>query len=196
MAVSVINAPATTTIKLSGVLARKFGREHRRRLDSGQAWEVFRALRNTLEGFEQEIRRLDRLGMRFAIFRNRRNVDSNAFALGGTSELRIVPVLAGSKRGGILQTIVGAVMIVGGLYFGQTWAVQMGAGLMAGGVMQMLSPQPKGLKLSASPSNTPGYAFGNARNTVTTGLPVPLCIGRRRWGGAIVSAAIYAEDRL
>lgn len=60
------------TIKLSGSLAAKFGRIHRRVLDSGQAWEAFRALKATLEGFKEEIQRLDRLGMRFAVFRNRK----------------------------------------------------------------------------------------------------------------------------
>lgn len=59
-----------TTIKLSGSLATKFGRMHRRLLDSGQTWEAFKALKATLEGFNEEIQRLDRLGMRFAIFRN------------------------------------------------------------------------------------------------------------------------------
>ncbi|MGV8671250.1 tail assembly protein, partial [Pseudomonas aeruginosa] len=25
--------------------------------------------------------------------------------------------------------------------------------------------------------------------------PVPICYGKRRWGGAIISASIYAEDK-
>ncbi len=74
--------------------------------------------------------------------------------------------------------------------------IMMGASLIAGGVIQMLSPQPGGLKTSAAAENTPGYAFGSAKNTTASGNPVPLCIGRRRWGGAIVSAEIYAEDQM
>ena len=65
-----------------------------------------------------------------------------------------------------------------------------------GGVVQMLSPQPKGLSTSADQENTPGYAFGSAKNTTASGNPVPLCIGKRRWGGAIISASIYAEDQM
>ena len=72
----------------------------------------------------------------------------------------------------------------------------MGIALVAGGVIQMLSPQAKGLKTSAAPENTPSYAFGSAKNTTASGNPVPLCIGKRRWGGAIISAAIYAEDQM
>lgn len=67
---------------------------------------------------------------------------------------------------------------------------------MIGGVIQMLSPQANGLKTSAAPENQPGYAFGSARNTTASGNPVPLCYGERRWGGAIISAAIYSEDKV
>ena len=68
--------------------------------------------------------------------------------------------------------------------------------MVAGGVIQMLSPQAGGLKSSAAPKNTPSYAFGSARNTTASGNPVPLCCGYRRWGGAIISAGIYAEDQV
>ncbi|WP_116828814.1 tail assembly protein [Pseudomonas syringae] len=182
-----------TTIKLSGSLARKFGRVHRRQIDSGQTWEVFKALKATLEGFADEIRRLDRLGMRFAIFRNRKNVGEEGFGLGGSREVRVVPVLQGSKRGGLIQTVLGVVLIAAS-YFGAPTA-PVGFALLAGGVIQMLSPQAAGIKQSAAPENQPSYAFGSAKNTTASGNPVPICIGERRWGGAIISASIYAEDK-
>jgi len=182
-----------TTIKLSGSLAQKFGRLHRRQVSAGDTWEVFRALKATLEGFEVEIRRLDRLGLRFAIFRNRKNTGPDQFGMGGTREVRIVPVVEGSKRGGILQIVLGVVLIAAS-YFGAPTA-PAGIALLAGGVIQMLSPQAAGLKQSASPENMPSYAFGSAKNTTASGNPVPICIGERRWGGAIISASIYAEDK-
>ena len=184
-----------TTIKLSGSLAQKFGRTHRRELDSGDTWEVFKALKATLPGFEEEIRRLDGMGLRFAVFRNRQNVGLKDFERGGVRELRIVPVIGGSKRGGLLQTIVGVVMVVAGAVTGQAWAMQIGAAMALGGVIQMLSPQAKGLSQSAAPENRPSYAFGSANNTTASGNPVPICIGERRWGGVIISASIYAEDK-
>ncbi|MBI6895737.1 tail assembly protein [Pseudomonas putida] len=184
-----------TTIKLSGSLAQKFGRTHRRQLDSGDTWEAFKALKATLAGFEGEIRRLDGMGLRFAVFRNRQNVGVDHFERGGVRELRIVPVISGSKRGGMLQTIIGVVMVVAGAFTGQGWAMQMGAAMALGGVIQMLSPQAKGLSQSAAPENLPSYAFGSANNTTASGNPVPICIGDRRWGGAIISASVYAEDK-
>ncbi|SER55505.1 tail assembly protein [Pseudomonas soli] len=185
-----------TTIKLSGSLAQKFGRTHRRQLDSGDTWEAFKALKATLPGFEEEIRRLDGMGLRFAVFRNRQNVGLDDFERCGVRELRIVPVIGGSKRGGLLQTIVGVVMVVAGAVTGQAWAMQIGAAMALGGVIQMLSPQAKGLSQSAAPENRPSYAFGSANNTTASGNPVPICIGDRRWGGAIISASVYAEDKV
>lgn len=183
-----------TTIKLSGSLAQKFGRLHRRQVGSGETWEVFRALKATIDGFEAEIRRLDRLGLRFAIFRNRKNVGSDTFGMGGTKEIRIVPVVEGAKRAGLLQTIIGVVLIAASYFTGGS-TLATGIALTAGGVVQMLSPQAAGLKQSASPENMPSYAFGSAKNTTASGNPVPICIGERRWGGAIISASIYAEDK-
>jgi predicted phage tail protein len=187
-----------TEILLSGSLAKKFGRRHRRLLDSGQTWEAFRALKATVPGFAEEIERLDSLGMRFAVFRNRASANEAEFAMGGTREVRIVPVVAGSKRAGVLQTIVGVVLIVASFFVApgsQAALFAAGVGTTAGGVIQMLSPQASGLKQSASPDNLPSYAFGSAKNTTASGNPVPICIGERRWGGAIISASIYAEDR-
>lgn len=187
--------PVMTTIDLGGILGRKFFRSKEFLLDTGSTWEVFKALRAAVAGFTEEVARLDRAGMRFAIIRNGKNVGEKDFDLGGIHKLKIVPVISGSKRAGLLQTVIGAVLIAAGTYFGQPWAVQMGVALVAGGVIQMLSPQASGLKQSASPENAPSYAFGSAKNTTASGNPVPICIGERRWGGMIISASILAEDK-
>lgn len=185
-------------IKLSGPLIREFGREHRRFLDTGTTQEAFSALRNTLPGFKEAIQRLQNKGMRFAIFRNRKNIGQDDLSAGGTREVRIVPVLTGSKRAGLLQTILGAVIFTASFFVPgmQGWGQSLGASLALGGVIQMLSPQAQGLKQSAAPENLPSYAFGSARNTTASGNPVPICYGKRRWGGAIISASIYAEDKV
>ncbi len=65
-----------------------------------------------------------------------------------------------------------------------------------GGVAQMLSPQPGGLSSKQDPDNKASNAFGGVTNTTAQGNPVPLCYGKRRIGGAIISAGIYVEDKL
>lgn len=90
-------------------------------------------------------------------------------------------------------------MIVAGAFLSATPfgapLIGAGIGMVAGGVIQMLSPQAKGLSQSAAPENLPSYAFGSAKNTTASGNPVPICIGERRWGGAIISASIEAQDK-
>lgn len=194
-----MNSNEMTVIKLSGSLAAKFGREHRRLLDSGTTTEAFSAIKNTLQGFEQFIKEQAKLGMRYAIFRNGRNTGEDEFGLSGTREIRIVPVIAGGKRAGVMQTILGAVLIVVGVFttiFGDYSGsvIQLGAAMVAGGVVQMLSPQARGLKGREAAENAPSYAFGGAVNTTAAGNPVGIGYGKRRIGGAIISAGIYAED--
>ena len=125
--------------------------------------------------------------------------------LAGGSDIRIAPVMEGAKKAGMFQTILGAVMVVAGLALGPVgWGV-VGAGFangliiggitsMAGGIYQMLSPQPKGLQMRDDPDNKPSYAFGGAVNTIAMGNPVALLYGEREIGGAIISAGIVAED--
>lgn len=203
MAATAAHYTPLTKIELTHQLAKQFGKEHFKLLDTGKGLEAFKALNNTLPGFEDEIKRLDRLGMRFAIFRNGKNVGVDGLDLGGTRSLKIVPVIAGSKRAGVFQTVLGAVLIAiayfnpFGAFSGPAVSALYAAGAanVAGGVIQMLSPQAGGLRTSAAPENQPSYAFGSARNTTASGNPVPICIGRRRWGGAIISASILAEDK-
>ena len=137
------------------------------------------------------------------MFREKRNIGEKELNYNGTGDITIAPVITGSKRAGSLQTIVGGILIAAAYVLSFTpfaaaspFLYSAGAAMSIGGIIQMLSPQAGGLKTSAAPENVPGYAFGSAKNTTASGNPVPLCIGHRRWGGAIISAAIYAEDQV
>jgi predicted phage tail protein len=203
MAALAINYQPMTTIMLYGKL-RQFGRSFRMSVRTPA--EAVKALCVQIPGFERFLSNAKARGIEFAVFRGSANLSEKELGFSGEGDIRIAPVVTGSKRGGALQTIIGAVLIVVGLVItGGTFGagapfgsalIMMGASMVAGGVIQMLSPQAGGLKTSAAPENTPGYAFGSAKNTTASGNPVPLCIGERRWGGAIISAAIYAEDQM
>ncbi|HBX1436903.1 TPA: tail assembly protein [Klebsiella pneumoniae] len=194
-----------TTIKLSGSMAQRFGRTHRRALTSAN--EVFRALSNTIDGFDAYLREARAKGLDFVIFRDRRNIGHEEFeTLGPGDELRIIPVIRGSKRAGLFQAVLGAALIAGGIALGPAGAALIGKGaalnvalvgasMAVGGVVQMLSPQASGLRMRQEPDNKPSYAFGGPVNTTASGNPVPLLYGQREIGGAIISAGIYAEDQ-
>ncbi|MCM8559761.1 tail assembly protein [Pseudomonas shahriarae] len=187
------------TIRLGGML-RQFGKQYR--LSIRTPAEAIKALCVQIPGFERFLSNAKSRGMEFAVFRGEKNIGEDELCFQGKGEIRIVPVITGSKRAGLLQTIIGVVIVALAWWNPLGWsaatalAVGMGGGSMAiGGAIQMLSPQAGGLKMSAAPENQPSYAFGSARNTTASGNPVPLCAGRRRWGGAIISAAIYSEDK-
>ena len=193
MASSAIDYSPLETIRLCGVL-RQFGKEYR--LSVRTPAEAIKALCIQVPGLERFISSAKAKGLEFAVYRGKRNIGQGELGFHGSGEIKIIPVITGSKRAGLLQTIVGVVMIVASFIPGFQALAPVGIALVAGGVIQMLSPQPGGLKTSAAPENTPGYAFGSAKNTTASGNPVPLCIGNRRWGGAIISASIYAEDQM
>ncbi|NWA52426.1 tail assembly protein, partial [Pseudomonas tolaasii] len=182
-----------STILLYGQL-RQFGRSFR--LSVRTAAEAIKALCVQIPGFERYLSNAKSRGIEFAVFRGKQNIGEGELGFACAGEIRIAPIITGSKRAGLLQTIIGAVLIAVSFVPGFQALAAPGIALLAGGVIQMLSPQATGLKTSAAPENTPGYAFGSAKNTTASGNPVPLCIGERRWGGAIISAAIYAEDQM
>ncbi|SEL41290.1 Phage-related protein, tail component [Kosakonia sacchari] len=193
-----------TQIELGGILGKTFGKVHHRLISTTH--EATRALAATVKGFEQFMISSKRRGLTYAVFRGKKNigVDDLGFPVSGEI-IRIVPVVMGSKKAGALQTILGAVLVVVGVvigYFsgGTLSAVgygmaKMGAVMMLGGVVQMLSPQTAGLASKQDADNRASYAFGSVTNTAAQGYPVPLLYGKRRIGGAIISAGIYVEDQ-
>lgn len=191
------------TVLLSGSLAALFGRVHRLVIDTPA--EACRALSVTIPGFETFMQNAHLKGLRFAIFKGRHNITKEELKHNSGDEvIRIVPVIAGSKRAGVLQTVLGAVLVVAGVLIGYFSAGTMsafgygmakfGAAMMIGGVAQMLSPQAKGLASRQDPDNMPSYAFGGPVNTVAMGNPVGVAYGLRERGGAIISAGIYTDD--
>lgn len=191
-----------TRIELSGVLAKTFGRVHHRLISTTQ--EAGRALAATIPGFERFMIDSKGKGLTFAVFKGKTNIGADDLGYPVTGDaIRIVPVIAGSKKAGLLQTILGAVIVAAGFISTFTPAAaaapylySMGASMMLGGVVQMLSPQLSGLASKQSDENKASYAFGGVTNTASQGYPVGLLYGKRRIGGAIISAGIYVEDKL
>jgi len=184
-----------TTIRLYGALGARFGRVHKMAVQTSA--EAVKALCINFDGLEEYLMNAKKNGMVFAVFRGKRNIGMEDYqSLGGESDIRIAPVMEGA--------ILGAVMVVAGIIVsGGTagWAapvggamISAGIGMMAGGIYQMLSPQPKGLQGRDDPENKPSYAFGGSVNSLAMGNPVAVLYGEREIGGAIISAGIVAED--
>lgn len=181
-------------VVLYGSMRKRFGREFELAVSSPK--EAIHALCVQVEGFKKYLFGAKSKGLTFAVFIGKRNVGEDSLEdPAGSDEIRIAPVIEGSKRAGLLQTIAGVVLIVVGAYTGIQPLMNLGVSLALGGVVQMLSPQPKGLGAKDDPSNLPSYSMDGAVNTQAQGNPVPVCYGGPLIiGGAIISGGIYAED--
>lgn len=175
------------TIRLHGDMGKRFGREFQ--LDVQTPAEAVRALSSQVKGFRAYLN--EHAQDAFKIFVGGRNSSEElGFPCSDKEIIRIAPVIQGA--GAVGRIVLGIVLVVVGSYFGQGWMVQMGASLIIGGVVQMLSPQPKTDSGMASESvtNKPSYNFNGPVNTTAQGHPVPLAYGKVICGSAVISAGL------
>ncbi|MBB1624257.1 tail assembly protein [Achromobacter sp. UMC71] len=197
----------TRLVRLYGWLGARFGREHRLAVTSPA--EAVRALCVLLPGFEKALSDSEQNGVRFACFAGRRNLSEDELRHPvGRDTIRIAPILAGAKNGGVFQTVLGAVLIaVAAFYTGGLAAAfqagglvqataTLGLSMMLGGIAQMLSPQQRVLSARDGPENGASYNFNGPVNTTAQGNPVPLLYGEMFVGSATISAGIYSEDHV
>ena len=191
------------TIRLYGKLGAKFGRVHR--LVVASTAEAIRALSVLLPGFREELTTSKDRGVAYAVFTGKRNITEDELAHPtGREDIRIAPILQGSKRGGLFQTILGAAILAiayfnpGGFLTGPMASAGMltGAAMALGGIVQMLTPMPTGLSAKDNPDNGASYNFNGPVNTQAQGNPVPLLYGEMVVGSAVISAGIYSEDQV
>lgn len=188
------------TVRLYGQLGSRFGRSFRLAVNSPA--EAIRALCAIVPGFQQYLATAKEQGMAFAVFIGKQNITKEQLQdPPGADDIRIAPVLLGSKRGGVLNIILGVVMIVVGVWTQNYNLVYSGAVMAIGGVVQMLGPQPKGLGSQDSVENQPSYSMNGTVNTQAQGNPVPVPYGGHDTkgmlvGSAVISGGIMAEDQL
>lgn len=125
------------------------------------------------------------------------------------TEIHIYPTLlgGGGKNGGLFKLIVGIVLVAvvawaviatggaallmaGPNAWGLTWLgsamLTTGVGLIVGGMMEMMMPQPK-IDMSASNDIEASKYIGAQGNTIKIGTPIPLLLGRHRGDGHFIS---------
>ena len=187
------------TIKLYGILAKKFGKEFRLEVESTR--EAMRALSVQVPGFEHFMLHAHEQGLEFAVFQDKQNISEAELDMSTSAKvIKVVPKVKGAGGNGVLQVILGAILVVVGYFtFGATspYGVALigaGIGTMVGGVAQMLMPQADTLQDENQDGNKANKGFGSAVTTVAQGNPVPVLYGQREVGGFIASAGQYPED--
>ena len=190
------------TIKLHGILAKKFGQFFK--LDVQTAREATHAIACQNKEFKRFMLESDKLGLKFAVFLGRKNITENDIDnVTDTDVIHIVPRIVGSGGSTFnwLQVVAGAVLVgVGAFTFGATTAtgaalIGAGIGMFVGGVAGLLMPTVD-MSNQDPDGNKPNKGFGSAVTTVSQGNPVPILYGEREIGGFYASGGIYAEDSM
>lgn len=204
--------PVLREVRLYGALGRRFGRVFR--LAVLTPTEAVRALCAVLPGFRAAFVPDGRAAYHVFVGRG---AERTAIALeqagdpvGAAEPIRIVPVVEGAKRGGALQIVLGAALVLAAPYLGpalfnagagihtalavQAGAATIGRTLILGGIVQVLSPQRR-VSAEQRADNLPSYGYDSGPvNTTQQGLPVPLAFGRVVVGSAVISAGLATEE--
>jgi predicted phage tail protein len=196
-------------VVLHGELGERFGKLPP--LDIETATEGVRALCVMLPGFGDAMRAGE-----FHVIRSAQNgtidmgqdldLDQVSSYRLGKGDLHIVPVIAGSKRGGLLKVILGVALVGAAFVFsggalgtslaasgalsGVTYGnvAMIGLAVAASGVSELLSPEEKPEKSDES------FLFSGPGNTASEGAAVPLVYGEVITGGVLISIGMDAED--
>ena len=131
----------------------------------------------------------------------------------GKSDIKFVPVVSGS--GGIGKALFGGALIAlsfgafgafgaGAISFGgggfaaaslgAKAAFGIGAGLVLGGVSDMLFPTPKMPQFSSEQDPRLSFSFSGTQQTSRAGTPVPLVYGEIFTGSVVISSSIDTEQ--
>lgn len=184
---------------------KQFGSEFN--LDCKTPAEVVHALISQIPKLRQFIQQ----GL-FTVRVGREYLDSRYLEQGLNQHLKdnatvhFTPVLKGSKKAGLFQTIAGVVMVVVGAVTslaGGSALMVAGIGLMAGGVAQMLTKMPTmrgvaptgAVKTEKSKEDKKqSTSFSNLANMVAQGKSMPLAYGLIRTGSLVISQGVETMD--
>lgn len=101
-------------VRLYGKLGKLFGREHR--LSVSSVREAIRALCIMVPGLERWLETSEGRGVTYMVFNGEKNLSQDDLFLNGVHDvIKIAPVIIGSKKAGVFQTIFGAVLVAVGM---------------------------------------------------------------------------------
>lgn len=188
------------TVRLTGELGRRFGRIHRLVVSSPA--EAINALSVICPGFKQFLINSNehKLQYRVRVGREVQSVEDLRLNRPASKSFTFAPVLMGGKKGGALQTIIGAVLVVVGVVINvfTAWTcgnqvIGMGVAMMLGGVVQLLTPIPKTGAPDEADKNKPSTYFNGPVNTVQQGQAVGVGYGKLIIGSAQIGAGLHAD---
>lgn len=187
----------TRTLRLGGELGEKFGRVHRG-LHVKSVGEAVRYLAANFKEFSSYMNN-DKQTM-YEVWDGEYNCDVTPedFSMQGSKDITITPHIAGAGAGarivaGVLIMAVSAWMAnPAGLAGGYAIAFGLGASLVLGGIIELLSP--KSNLSSSSTDSTESYLFSGAKNDTQQGAGIYVGYGEMEVGSQVISATITTKD--
>lgn len=186
---------ALTKVILDGPLGKRFGREWN--LAVSTPAEALQLIEANVPGFGAWI---NMNSDKYANYRvqitdqkgKKTSLDNDTFRLSRSrpSVIRFTPVTSGASAA--VRIVVGVALIVVGVFY--PVVMPAGIALVIGGLVEILSPQPKKPKDGSSEDNGSSYYFNGPVNTSEQGVPVPLVYGRCMIGSQAISANISVDQ--
>lgn len=175
------------TVRFYGDL-KQFGTVFK--LDIGSVPEAIRALVTQIPGLREHIEKGS-----YKVRVDGKYIGDEGVHSEVSSTLHLTPVVKGAgKNGGLLQVVVGIVMIVAAVFYPPLapYAAAMisaGTGLVLGGVAQLLTKMPKAEGFKDS-DDLKSSSFSNLANMTAQGAPVPLIYGKMMVGSKVLSQGV------
>ena len=192
------------TIKLYGELAKRFGAEHKLAVRSPA--EAIQAFCANFPGFREFMRDAHKYGIGFNIYVGTSSLKQEKDASMPSSDrdiIRMTPCIFGS--GALAKTLIGAVLIVGGvLVTGLTFGaaapigqamISVGVGLTLNGIYELLASPPNVGGGGGFGDQSQSFIFSGPENVTRQGGGVPVGYGRMMIGSTVISAGIEDADQ-
>lgn len=193
-----------TKVILEGAMGKKFGREWELAVNSAN--EALSLIDANIPGVFVWIRNNLKIYQRYKVICEYANglveeLTEKDYTLQRKPTLiRFVPHIEGAGEdagqfiAGLVLTIAGAVLSY--FDYGTFGSQLMSAGIamMVGGVIQMLTPQPKMDKDESERKDKTSYYFDGPVNTSNQGVPVQLIYGRCLVGSHPISASVTVDQ--
>lgn len=172
-------------IRLHGALARDYGRVWHLEISTVQ--EAVEAISRARKGFKQAIMRLDRMGMVFRVRSKDYDFSDHdvEMSIGKIERIDIIPILRGASAG--LRFVIGAVLVVAGIFTKNPYLIGTGVSLMLGSVAEWLTPTPKKQERGTSLQS---WGYQGPANSAEAGQCIPLIFGEVLVGSVPISAGI------
>lgn len=157
--------------------------------------EAIRAITANKPEFTSYLLESQDKGLAFRIFAGKETLPAEALRhpVSNKEVIRIVPVLLGTS--GAISAVAGAVLVAAGIYFEMPWLVNIGVGMIVGGVAGMLAGRPPTATTEDKEENKPSFSFNGGVNSIVQGGCVPVCYGGPiEVGSYVVSGSVDSRD--